>query len=90
MMSSESCDKSDYEVLYRFWVRSDSIAIREWTPHEYITQNPKKRIVLSTRVDGSVIDVEAHCVECRNIYAHKNGRRVTSFINIIDYSKERL
>lgn len=90
MMSSESCDKSDYEVLYRFWVRSDGIAIREWTPHEYIMQNPKKRIVLSTRIDGSMINVEAHCIEYRNIYVHKNGRRVTSFINTIDYRKETL
>ena len=82
-----SSDKTDFEVLYRFWVKSDGVDIREWSPHEYITQNPKEKIILNTEIDGSGVNVEAHCLECRKVYAHKNGRRVASFINIIDYSK---
>lgn len=82
-----SCDRTDYEVLCRAWVRSDGVFIREWTPHEYITLNPQEKIVLSTKFDENVIDVVAHCLEFRNVYAHKNGKRIAAFINTIDYSK---
>jgi len=84
-----TCDKTDYEILCRTWVRSDGALIREWTPHEYITQNPKEKVILTTKIDGRMINVEAHCLEFRNIYAHKNGKRVASFIETIDYGKKK-
>lgn len=82
-----NCDKSDYEVICRMWVRSDGVFIREWTPHEYLTINPHDRITLSVLIDKRKVDVEAHCLETRNVYAHKDGNRIISFIERFDYSK---
>lgn len=83
-----TCDKSDYEVLCRMWVRSDGAFIREWTPNEYLTINPHNNIILSVKIDKQNIDVEAHCLELRNVYArNRNGNRVISFLRHVDYGE---
>ncbi len=84
-----NCDKSDYEVLCRMWVRSDGEFIRKWTPHEYITLSPHDKIILSAIIHKCEVNVEAHCLEIRNVYAHKDGNRVISFMESVDYGEER-
>lgn len=86
---SVNFDKTDYEILNRMWARSDGICIREWTPCEYITQNPKEKIILKAQIGEHWINVEAHCVEIRVVYArNKKGQRLISFLYSFDYSKE--
>lgn len=41
------------------------------------------------QINGKQIDVVAHCIEVRTVYAYnKEGKRLISFIDCVDYSKD--
>lgn len=82
-------NKKDYQVVGRYWVRSDSTLIREWTAHEYIYFNPRENVILSVKVNESYIDVLAHCVELRTVPIYKDDIQINSFHQMIDYSKSQ-
>lgn len=77
-----------YEVMIRYWETSGGDQIREWTADEYINWNPQDKKIIPYKIADKTIDVEAHCLEIQNVYATKNGKRVTSFFNKVDYSKD--
>ena len=83
-----SCDHSDFEVVSRIWVRSDGEVIREWTNDEYVHCDPKRTKIVEAKVADVTINVEAHCVEQRNVFATRDGKRLFQFMELIDYSKE--
>lgn len=77
---------NDYEIMRRIWVRSDGEFIREWTIDEYIRHNPENKIILRIDVNGSSIEVLAHCIEDQRVFARNNqNNRVLEFNKCIEY-----
>lgn len=85
VVTGESASE-DYEVLCRMWVNSNGEKIREWSPREYIKHNPYEKIIIPRTIFRK--GVEAHCVELRNRFAYKDGKKVLSFMEVVDYEKE--
>lgn len=78
----------DCEIALRWWENSNGEAIREWTIDEYVRWNPKNNKILPYKTNDKTINVEAHCVEARRIFATKNGQRRVVYEGRIDYSKD--
>ncbi|MBQ2176836.1 MAG: hypothetical protein II453_17900 [Alphaproteobacteria bacterium] len=78
----------NYEVVIRYWETSNGDRIREWNVDEYINCNPQNKKIIPYTIADKTVNVEAHCSEMRQVYATKNGRRVTSFYYKVDYSKD--
>lgn len=78
-------DESDYEIMSRVWATSDGEIIREWTADEYIKCDPNQTVILPALIGDRKINVEAHCVEVRNIYAIKNGKRIACYLDNVIY-----
>lgn len=78
-------DENNYDILFRAWATSDGITFREWTADEYIKCDPNQTIILPALIGDRKINVEAHCVEARNIYAIKNGKRIACYMDTIIY-----
>lgn len=68
-----------------WWKTSNGETIREWTVDEYIRWNPEDKKILPYKIDGKTINVEAHCVEIRRIYATHKGRKTMCFFDWIEY-----
>lgn len=79
-------DENNYDILFRAWATSDGKIFREWTADEYTKCDPNQTVIIPTLIDGRKINVEAHCVEVRNIYAIKNGKRIACYRDYIIYS----
>ena len=89
MLQTGITRKIDYTVLERVWVRSDGTILRQWTPDEYLKNDPKRNIVIRDNIDGVFIDVDAHCIEFRKVFArNKYGVKLASYIKTVDYSKD--
>ena len=81
--------KTDYTVLERVWVRSDGTIVRQWTPDEYLKNDPKRNIIIRDNIGGVFIDIDAHCIEFRKVFVRNNhGVKLASFIETVDYSKD--
>ena len=78
-------DESDYEIMFRAWATSDGEIIREWTADEYVKCDPNLTLILPALIGKRSINVEAHCIEMRNIYAIKNGKRISCYMKSIIY-----
>lgn len=85
-------DKSElaYHVLYRAWVDESGKIVRYWTIDEYIKQDPKQTIILLHTIDKHTVEVKAHCIEVRNVYATKSGDNLFNFLYIVNYSSDKL
>ncbi len=82
-------NKNDFEVISRFWQASDNATfIRDWTVDEYINHNPNTNKILPLRVNETVIDVVAHTVELRKIFATKDGKKISMFMKTVTYPED--
>ena len=80
----------DSETVLRWWETSNGETIREWTVDEYIRWNPEDKKILPYKIDGKTINVEAHCVEIRRIYATHKGRKTMCFFDWIEYCRDEV
>ena len=78
-------DENNYDIIFRAWATSDGKIFREWTANEYIKCDPNQIIILPALIGDRKINVEAHCVEVRNIYAIKNGKRIACYLDNVIY-----
>jgi hypothetical protein len=80
-----------YKMIKRCWVTSTNTYIREWTLDEYANLNPNDLYIIEIQIDnGCMIDVVAHCVEYELASAYnKNGRKIMSFCQHIDYQNRK-
>lgn len=78
--------KDNYEIIARYWVASDNTTlIKDWTPDDYISQNPNEVKILPLKLNEREIDVVAHTLELRRIYATRGGKRIAVFNEFVTY-----
>lgn len=80
--------KRKYEVVNRFWSASDGTFIREWTPNEYITQNPDHTVIMPLTIGDKTVNVEAHCVEHGNNLLYDNDNLVMKLAQVTNYPRK--
>ena len=80
--------KRKYEVVNRFWAASDGSFIREWTPDEYIVQNPEHTVILPLTIGDKTVNVEAHCVEYGNNLLYNSENLIMKLAQVVNYPKK--
>ena len=89
-VEKHNVSESNYEISGRFWQASDNMTfIRNWTTDEYIIHDPNINKILPLRVNETVIDVVAHTVELRKIFAtRKDGTKILMFMKTVTYPED--
>lgn len=88
-VEKHSVSENNYEISGRFWQASDNVTfIRDWTVDEYINHNPNTNKILPLKVNETVIDVVAHTIELRKIFATKDGKKISMFMETVTYPED--
>lgn len=87
-IETQKITKRKYEVVNRFWVASDGSFIREWTPDEYIVQNPEHTVILPLTIGDKTVNVEAHCVEHGNNLLYNGDNLIMKLAQVVNYPRK--
>lgn len=89
-------DENDFDILVRYWVTSNDSIIREWSEQEYKECDPHDLKEMAAQIIGEYVspdtrcysNVQAHCIELRQMWVRNNGAKVFYYLYRLDYSKQ--